>query len=68
MSGEKKEQQDFSFAKVAEPILKYMNNDQKMKLIEDLTEQMKQAGKRPGIWKSSRFKRWSKQIKKQLLK
>jgi excinuclease ABC subunit B len=41
----KEEQQDFSFAKVAEPVLKYMNNDQKTELIEDLTEQMKQAAK-----------------------
>jgi excinuclease ABC subunit B len=41
----KEEQQDFSFAKVAEPVLKYMNNDQKNDLIEELTEQMKQAAK-----------------------
>jgi excinuclease ABC subunit B len=41
----KEEQQDFSFAKVAEPILKYMNNDQKKDLIEELTDQMKQSAK-----------------------
>jgi excinuclease ABC subunit B len=41
----KEEQQDFSFAKVAEPVLKYMNNDQKKDLIEELTQQMKQSAK-----------------------
>jgi excinuclease ABC subunit B len=41
----KEEQQDFSFAKVAEPVLKYMNNDQKNDLIEELSMQMKQAAK-----------------------
>jgi excinuclease ABC subunit B len=41
----KEEQQDFSFAKVAEPVLKYMNNDQKQDLIEELSQQMKQAAK-----------------------
>jgi excinuclease ABC subunit B len=41
----KEEQQDFSFAKVAEPVLKYMNNEQKNDLIEELNIQMKQAAK-----------------------
>ncbi|MFO7445160.1 MAG: UvrB/UvrC motif-containing protein, partial [Ignavibacteriaceae bacterium] len=41
----KEEQQDFSFSKVAEPVLKYMNNDQKKDLIEQLSEQMFQAAK-----------------------
>ena len=41
----KEEQQSFSFAKVAEPVLKYMNNDQKQDLIEQLTEQMHLAAK-----------------------
>ena len=41
----KEEQQNFSFAKVAEPVLKYMNNDQKQELIEQLTEQMHLAAK-----------------------
>ena len=34
-----------AFTKVAEPILKYMNNDQKEDLIEQLSEQMRQAAK-----------------------
>ncbi len=42
----KKEEKDtFSFAKVAEPVLKYMDNDQKQDLIEQLTQQMHQAAK-----------------------
>lgn len=41
----KEEQQEFSFSKVAEPVLKYMNNDQKQDLIEELMEQMRQAAK-----------------------
>jgi excinuclease ABC subunit B len=41
----KEEKADFSFAKVAEPVLKYMNNDQKQDLIEQLTVQMHQAAK-----------------------
>ncbi|HSD64898.1 MAG TPA: excinuclease ABC subunit UvrB [Ignavibacteriaceae bacterium] len=41
----KEEQEDFSFAKVAEPVLKYMSNDQKQDLIEELTGQMHAAAK-----------------------
>lgn len=36
---------DFTFSKVAEPVLKYMDNNQKEDLIEQLREQMKQAAK-----------------------
>ena len=38
-------QEDFSFSKVAEPVLKYMNNDQKLDLIEELNGQMHQAAR-----------------------
>lgn len=41
----KEDKPDFSFSKVAEPILKYMNKDQKKDLIEQLTEEMYQAAK-----------------------
>jgi len=41
----KEEKQDFSFAKVSEPILKYMDTDQKKDLIEQLTFEMHQAAK-----------------------
>ncbi len=41
----KEEKEDFSFSKVAEPILKYMDNDQKRDLISQLTDEMHQAAK-----------------------
>ncbi len=41
----KEEKETFSFSKVAEPVLKYMSNDQKEDLIVQLTEQMHQAAK-----------------------
>jgi excinuclease ABC subunit B len=41
----REEKETFSFTKVAEPVLKYMNTDQKKDLIEQLSEQMKQAAK-----------------------
>ncbi len=36
---------DFTFAKVAEPVIKYMSNEQKQDLIDQLTQQMKDAAK-----------------------
>lgn len=41
----KEEKEDYSFSKVAEPVLKYMSSDQKKDLIEQLTEQMHDAAK-----------------------
>lgn len=41
----KEEKEIFAFSKVAEPVIKYMNNDQRKDLIEQLTEQMFQAAK-----------------------
>lgn len=41
----KEEKVDYSFSKVAEPILKYMSIDQKKDLIEQMTTEMKQAAK-----------------------
>ena len=41
----KEEKESFSFSKVAEPILKYMDDDQKKDLIDQLSDQMKQAAK-----------------------
>lgn len=41
----KDEKEDYSFSKVAEPVLKYMDNDQKKDLIEQLREQMRNAAK-----------------------
>ncbi len=41
----KDEKENFSFTKVSEPVLKYMDNDQKKDLIEQLTFEMHQAAK-----------------------
>jgi excinuclease ABC subunit B len=41
----KDEKEDYGFSKVAEPILKYMDKDQKQDLIEQLREQMHAAAK-----------------------
>lgn len=41
----KDEKPDYSFSKVAEPILKYMSKEQKQDLIEQLTNEMYQAAK-----------------------
>ncbi len=41
----KDDKEDYGFAKVAEPILKYMNKEQKEDLIEQLREQMRNAAK-----------------------
>jgi excinuclease ABC subunit B len=41
----KDDKEDYGFAKVAEPILKYMDKDQKKDLIEQLREQMHEAAK-----------------------
>ncbi len=41
----KEDKQDFAFSKVAEPVLKYMSNEQKQDLIDQLTQQMRQAAK-----------------------
>lgn len=41
----KEEKEDYGFSKVAEPVLKYMDTDQKKDLIEQLREQMHQAAK-----------------------
>ncbi|MBT8390382.1 MAG: excinuclease ABC subunit UvrB [Ignavibacteria bacterium] len=41
----KEEKEYYSFSKVAEPVLKYMDNDQKKDLIEQIREQMHNAAK-----------------------
>ena len=41
----KDDKEDYGFAKVAEPILKYMNKEQKEDLVEQLREQMRNAAK-----------------------
>jgi excinuclease ABC subunit B len=41
----REEKEDYSFTKVAEPVLKYMNAEQKQDLVDQLTDQMHQAAK-----------------------
>ena len=41
----KEEKESYGFTKVAEPILKYMNNEQKEDLVEQLTAEMHKAAK-----------------------
>jgi len=41
----KEEKADYGFAKVAEPVLKYMNKEQKEDLIDQLRDQMRNAAK-----------------------
>jgi excinuclease ABC subunit B len=41
----KDDKEDYSFTKVAEPVLKYMNAEQKQDLVDQLTDQMHQAAK-----------------------
>ena len=41
----KEDKPDYSFSKVAEPVLRYMSKDQKQDLIDQLTEEMYQAAR-----------------------
>ena len=41
----REEKEDYGFAKVAEPVLKYMDTDQKKDLIEQLRDEMHKAAK-----------------------
>ena len=41
----KEEKESYGFTKVAEPVLKYMSNDQKQDLVEQLTDEMHKAAK-----------------------
>jgi excinuclease ABC subunit B len=41
----KDKSEEASFTKVAEPIIKYMSNEQRQDLIEEMAEEMKQAAK-----------------------
>ena len=41
----KDEKSDYGFSKVAEPVLRYMNKEQKEDLIEQLREEMHKAAK-----------------------
>lgn len=60
----KEEKEDFSFTKVSEPVLKYMNSDQKQDLIEQLTVEMHQAAKDLEFEKAARLRDEVSKLKK----
>jgi excinuclease ABC subunit B len=60
----KEVQQDFSFANVAEPVLKYMDNEQKQDLIDQLTKQMHDAAKDLEFEKAARLRDEVNKLKK----
>jgi excinuclease ABC subunit B len=62
----KEEKTDFSFTKVAEPVLKYMNNDQKQDLIDQLTLEMHQAAKDLEFEKAARLRDEVNKLKKMM--
>jgi excinuclease ABC subunit B len=62
------EKEDYSFAKVAEPILKYMNKDQKEDLIAELTLQMHQAAKHLEFEKAAALRDEVSKLKKMVNK
>jgi len=62
----REEKETFTFSKVAEPVLKYMNSDQKKDLIEQLTEQMYQAAKDLEFEKAASLRDEVNKLKKML--
>lgn len=60
----REEKEIFAFSKVAEPVIKYMSNDQKKDLIEQLTEQMYQAAKDLEFEKAASIRDEINQLKK----
>ena len=62
----REEQQEFSFSGIAEPVLKYMNNDQKEDLIEELTDQMHQAAKDLEFEKAAHLRDEIQRLKKMI--
>ena len=67
----KDDKEDYGFSKVAEPVLKYMNKEQKEDLIEQLREQMHNAAKDLEFEKAASLRdeilRLEKMIKSNLL-
>jgi excinuclease ABC subunit B len=62
----KEEKESFSFSKVAEPVLKYMDNDQKKDLIEQLTTEMHNAAKDLEFEKAAALRDEIQNLKKML--
>lgn len=64
----KEKAETYSFSKVAEPILKYMDNEQKQDLIDQLTIQMKEAAKDLEFEKAASLRDEVDRLKKTLKK
>ncbi len=62
----KEEKEDFSFTKVSEPVLKYMDNEQKQDLIEQLVSEMHQAAKDLEFEKAARLRDEVNKLKKMI--
>jgi len=62
----KEEKENFSFTKVSEPVLKYMDSDQKKDLIEQLTFEMHQAAKDLEFEKAASLRDEVNRLKKML--
>lgn len=62
----KEDKVDYSFSKVAEPILKYMSLDQKKDLIEQMTTEMKQAAKDLDFERAAFLRNEINRLKKQM--
>ena len=62
----KEEKESFAFSKVAEPVLKYMDADQKKDLIEQLTVQMHEAAKDLEFEKAAALRDEIENLKKML--
>ncbi len=64
----KEKVETYSFSKVAEPILKYMDNEQKQDLIDQITTQMKEAAKDLEFEKAASLRDEIDRLKKTLKK
>jgi excinuclease ABC subunit B len=62
----KEEKEDFSFTKAAEPVLKYMNNEQKQDLLDELTIQMHSAAKNLEFEKAASLRDEIQKLKKMM--
>ena len=62
----KEEKETYGFSKVAEPVLKYMNKEQKEDLIEQLTEEMYKAAKDLEFEKAANLRDEIQKLKKMM--
>lgn len=63
----KDEKESYGFTKVAEPVLKYMNKEQKEDLIDQLTEEMRKAAKDLEFEKAANLRDEIQKLKKMIV-